>query len=213
MTAATNTYQLYYMPGACSMAVHSLLTELNQPFTLTKVTHDDKSEILKVNTRGSVPVLVTPDGTIIREGAAIISWLCDTHAAGQTNISWPANGAGRAAALEWLAFANSTLHPAYSTAMFLKRTNAAPEIQQQNQQKIEKLWAEVEQRLATSTYICGDTPTPADILMTVIANWQAYISQPVAFGPNCKRLFAAISGRPSYQTALEAEGVTYKAAA
>lgn len=211
MTA--NSYQLYYMQGACSMAVHTLLLELDQPFTLTKVSHDDRTEILKVNVRGAVPVLKTPDGTIIREGAAIISWLCDTHAQNQANISWPASGTARAAALEWLAFANSTLHPTYSTGMFLKRTNAPAELQQQNQQKIEKLWAEVEQRLASSTYICGDQPTPADILLTVIANWQSYISQPVAFGPNCKRLFAAISSRPSYQKALAAEGVTYQAAA
>lgn len=206
------SYKLYYMAGACSMAVHVLLQELNQPFTLHNArdaSGNKDAAFLAANPRGQVPVLVTADGTTIREGAAIISWLCDTH----PSALWPTTGAARAAALEWLAFANSTLHPAYGTAMMLKRMNASAELQQAQHQKITALWQEVETRLGTSTFICGDSLTPADILLTVIANWQSYISQPVTFGPNCKRLFQTVAARASYQQALSAEHVTYQAAA
>lgn len=207
-----SAYKLYYMAGACSMAVHVLLQELNQTFTLQNVLTDTggkSADFLATNPRGQVPTLVTADGTVIREGAAIISWLCDTH----PSALWPTSGTDRAAALEWLAFANSTLHPAYSTAMFLKKHNAPAELQTAQHAKIIALWDEVEQRLASHAFICGTQLTPADILLTVIANWQAYISQPVNFGANTKRLFNTVTTRPSYQQALATEQVTYKAAA
>lgn len=205
-------YKLYYMQGACSMAVHVLLSELQQPFDLVNArdaSGNKTAEFLSVNPRGMAPTLVTPTGHTIREGAAIITYLCDTH----SNSLLPLVGPERATALEWLAFANSTLHPAYSNAMWLKRNNASAELQAENHKKIVNLWNEVEQQLAKTEYTAGNAVSPADILLTVIANWQSYISQPIDFGPNCKRLFATVTSRPSYQQALQTEQVTYKAAA
>ena len=112
-------YQLFYSPGTCSMAVHVLLNELGQKFELLKA---DLSEtprspaLMKFNPRGQVPVLVV-DGKPLREGAAILSYLCETH----KSPLLPASGWERAKAQEWLAFANSTLHPAYGRLFFLIR--------------------------------------------------------------------------------------------
>ena len=109
------TYTLYYMPGACSLAVHVALEEVGAKYTLENVSSTDGSrspEFLKINPRGNVPVLVK-DGFVLREGAAILTTLLEEH----KSPLLPAGGDARATALEWLAFANSTLHPAYG-AMF-----------------------------------------------------------------------------------------------
>lgn len=78
---------------------------------------------------------------------------------------------------------------------------------------INSLWDEVEQRLSSRKYICGDNMTVADILITVIANWSANIPGTITMGSNTKRLLKEVSSRPAYQKAMESEQVEYKAAA
>ena len=214
-------YELYYSQGACSMAIHVALLELNVPFKLHDVSGDKKKapEYLALNARGTVPMLLD-NGHYIREGVAILLHLFEKH---KTSLL-PEKGIERTVALEWLTFCNATLHPAMSrvfpllattldanvkeTALALAMDNAAAK------------WQDVETRLSESKYLAGEKLTVADILMTVIANWTANINsklpavtQKFALGPNTKRLLKEVSSLPSYQKALEAEQLEYKAAA
>ena len=85
-------YTLYYMPGACSMAVHVVLNELGQEVTLENAKADPKpAGFLKANPRGQVPVLVDGD-LVVREGAAIMIYLLDKH----TSPLLPRSGKERA---------------------------------------------------------------------------------------------------------------------
>jgi glutathione S-transferase len=206
-------YTLYYGAGACSMGIHVALNECNQPVKLEKVDlmagQQRTPEYLKINPRGQIPVLVDGD-LVIREGAAILIHVLEKH----NSPLLPKSGKERTQALEWLMFANATLHPAYARAFFLKRnkTTEGP-LMDAAADGINKLWQEVEQRLSSQTYICGEQMTIADILLTVIANWSGNIPQPINLGPNTKRLLKAVSSRPAYQKALAVEQVEYKAAA
>ncbi len=209
-------YTLYYSPGACSMAPHVLMNELGVAFDLKRVIvskgEGQSPEFLKINPRGQVPVLVD-DGVVIREGAAILIHLMEEH----PSPMLPSIGRERDVALEWLCYANSTLHPAYGRCFFLMRAEidkAAQEtLLKATVAQIDKLWAELDARLAESPYICGKEMTAADILVTVIANWGANFPFQPTLGKNVKRLIGEISQRPSYQKALAAEQVEYKAAA
>lgn len=211
-------YQLYMLPGACSMAVHAILHEIGVPFeahTMDKTTLKQE-DYLKMNPRGNVPLL-TDDGFVIREGAAIITWLCDKHGFPYWPQASVGNGHGRAQALQWLAYMNATLHPAYSKVMWLK-SNVKDEATRDQlvllaSQQIQTLWDELNQQLANTTFLCGEQPSPADFLMAVIANWQGFLPQPVIFGPNLQRTLKAVTSRPSFQAALQHEKIDYKAAA
>lgn len=210
-------YTLYGMTGSCSMAVHVVLHELNQEVNVVDVRVPEGQprppEFLAVNPRGNVPVLV--DGkTVMREGGAIISYLLDKH----NSPMLPKSGPARAKALEWLMFANATMHPAYSRVFFILGAISNPEGKEQAMaaalRNINKLWADVESELAKTPYICGQECSAADILLSVIANWgQASFAKELSFGPNLKRMLKAVSSRPAYQKALAEEGVEYKAAA
>jgi glutathione S-transferase len=206
-------YKLYYSPGACSMGIHVALNECNQPVELEKVDlmsgQGQTPEYLKINSRGQVPVLVDGDLTI-REGAAILMHVLEKHG----SPLLPKSGVERAHALEWLMFANATLHPAYARIFFLKRnkTTEGPLVEAAVA-NINKLWADVEHQLSSHPYICGEHLTIADILLTVIANWSHNVPGSVNLGPNTKKLLKSVSSRPSYQKALTAEQVEYKAAA
>ncbi len=206
-------YTLYFSPGACSMAIHFALNELNLPYKTENVSIKEgknrNEEFLKINPRGQVPVLVD-DGFIIREGVAILLHLLEKH----NNSLLPKSGKEQTTALEWLMFANATLHPSYSRAFFLMRAVKDEKTKEQLLEivykHITKLWDEVEQRLAQHPFICGQSITIADVLLTVIANWP--LTKPIAFGPNCLKLFKVVSQLPAYQKALASEGSTYKAA-
>lgn len=205
-------YKLYYSPGACSTAVHVILNELNVPYKAENVSIKEgknrNAEFLSINPRGQVPVLKDND-LIIREGAAILLHLLEKH----SSPLLPSSGKQRTTAIEWLMFANATLHPSYSRAFFLMRnaTHATKdELLDIVYKHIHNLWNEVEERLIKHPFICGDHITAADILLTVIANWT--LTQPIEFGSRCQTLFKTVSQRPSYQKVLLSEGITYKAA-
>jgi glutathione S-transferase len=213
-------YKLYYSTGACSMAVHIILREVGAQFeaieTSLQAGKTQTPAFLKLNPRGQVPLLVeTASNTTIREGAAIITWLCDTH----KSPLLPASGIARAKALEWLMWCNATLHAAYSKCFWVNRSvqDEAMKMQlmQQCMQQVQTLWDEADQRLASNAFLAGEQCTAADILMCVIANWNSYFPDAVQpkLGANVKRLIGQVIARPCYQQALQAENVTYKAAA
>lgn len=209
-------YTLYYLPGTCSLAIHVALNEVGAEFKTISVAVADgqprPAEFLKINPRGNVPVL-EKDGFTQREGAAILISLLDEH----KSPLLPFAGNARAAALEWLMFANASMHPAYARCFFQHKNLGAaaaenplyaPAIAQ-----VQKCWDDVEQQLSTQPYVCGDACTVADILLAVIANWSPMLKKPINFGPNTKALFNRVIARPAYLKAMEAENVTYKVAA
>ncbi len=207
-------YKLYYMPAACSLAIHTLLKELGQKFEMENVRvkpgEAKSAEFLKANPRGQVPVLVD-DGFVLREGMAIFCYLIEKH----NSDLLPKSGQERSHDLEWLAFANATLHPLYGR-VFHSLGSKVPEYKQEVMNlanvQINKLWAEVDAQLAKTKFIAGDKISAADILLTVIANWGvSNFPFEIKHGDNVKRMLKAVVARPAFQKALQEEGVEYKA--
>lgn len=204
------SYKLYYKPGACSMAIHVLLNELGVPFEAVKQDDLKAPDFLKLNPRGQIPLLIV-DGEPVKEGAAIITYLLDTHA----NDLMPKSGIERAKALEWLMWCNASLHPACSKIFGLKKPSAdvldakaKEDLQKLFLSQVQDLWNEADARLAQTKYLAGEKVTAADILMAVIANWG--VGTP---GANVKRVLKDVVARPAYQKALAVEQIEYKAAA
>lgn len=209
------SYELYTMAGSCSMAIHAIMNELGLDAKIHIVEKNDgpngikSPEYLKKNPRGNVPFL-TEDGNGMIEGGAIITYLCDKE-----GKLIPQKGWERAQALQWLMFANSTLHPAYGRTFWVNSN--LPEDQREAALKaaraqIQQLWDYVEQQLEAggASYLAGNEVTAADFLLATIANWNP---QNYKFGPKTSALLKSVKARPSFQKALSAESVEYKAAA
>jgi glutathione S-transferase len=199
-------YELFYKTGACSRAVHVVLNEIGTDFTL--IPYEERERLLKANPRGQVPTLMV-DGTPITEGAAIITYLADTH---QSPLL-PATGLARAKALQWLAFANSSLHPLYGTFFKGGEAYAACEFGPGSEAALQKLWDIVEDQLGKTEYLAGDQITAGDILTTVIAHWTPRIAAKITLGPKTQALVEKVSNRPSYVKAAQAEQAPAKSAA
>jgi glutathione S-transferase len=208
-------YQLYYSPGACSLAIHVILNELNQPFEAINVSIQEgknrSPEFLKLNPRGQVPVLVE-DGKPLREGAAIIIYLLEKH----SSPMLPKSGWERAKALEWIMFGNASMHPAYGRMFLASKTQdqaVKDYLFKTTSEQINKLWQLVDAQLAETPFICGQDWSAGDILLSVFANWNSYFSVPITLGDNVKRMIKNVISRPAYQKALQTEKIQYKAAA
>ena len=206
-------YTLYYAPGACSLSVHVTLEELGVEYKLHKVDMakgEHKSpEFLQINPRGQVGALTTPDGNV-SENAAMIIYLNDKHG----NKLIPAKGHERLKAMQWLMFANSNLHGAYSKVMLLKKIGASDDLIKKGCDNVQAQWDEVEAELERngSKFLAGDNITAGDVYTTVVSNW-SFIPHLPKFGPKTKELLKAVSSMPAYQRALEQEDVEYTALA
>lgn len=206
--------KLYYSTGACSFAIHAVLNECGADYTAQKIeisAGDNKTpEFLKINSRGQIPVLVDGDKAL-REGAAILMYLTEKF----NSPLLPQSGADRQSALEWMMFCNSTLHPAYSACFFMNRqtidADAKAALLAATAARVQSLWDDVEAQLNKTAYIAGANITVADFMLCTMANWLSATTP--KFGPKTTALIKNVTARPSYQAALEAEGVTYKAAA
>lgn len=206
-------YTLYYGAGACSMSVHVTLEELGVEYEAIAVdmkNNEHKSDwYLDINPRGQVGTLKTPDG-IVTENAAMIVYLNDKH----EGALIPKQGHERALALQWLMYANSTLHSAYSGAGWANMYGASDEVIKKKCDAIQRQWDLVEKQLNDSkgSFLMGSHFSPGDIYTTVCANWDFLPHKP-SFGSKTKGFLGAVTSRPAFQAVLKDEGVEYKVAA
>ena len=89
--------KLYYSPGACSLAAHIILNEINVDFDLEKVnlkTHTTAkgADYYQINPKGYVPALEINPGLILTENVAILPFLAQHDPHQQPGIG---QGAGR----------------------------------------------------------------------------------------------------------------------
>lgn len=102
--------KLYYSPGACSLAQHIVLEELQADYTLELVSVSEGTtqspEYLRINPKGRVPALQS-DGRIPTEAPAMLLYL--GISAPQRNVL-PLDAGGVARCVELLNWLSGTVH-------------------------------------------------------------------------------------------------------
>ncbi len=70
---------LFYNPGACSLAVHIALAETAMSYKLVTINRDkqtaDGRDFTKINPKGFIPALELDDGTVLAESLAILVYI------------------------------------------------------------------------------------------------------------------------------------------
>jgi len=200
-------YELYYSPGTCSLATHVLLNELGQAAKL--IDKANITDFAKVNPALTVPVLVD-HGHILQEGASIALYLMEKHKSGLL----PQGPEKRTSAIQWMLFANASVHPAYSKMFFIYKNMQDSPLKEEALAKagqgVSSLWDVVEARLEKTTYVSGDSVSMADIMLSVYANWNNFFPGKVKIGPRALRMIGEVSSRPSFKSAVEREKIRYR---
>lgn len=200
--------KLYYAPGACSLASHIILNEINVDFDLERVntkTHltEKGTDYYTINPKGYVPALEINPGLILTENVAILPFLAQ-HDPKQDLI--PPSGLGRAKVLEWLGYLNSELHDAYSVFFGALLTADA---KQKAYAEIDRLLKFIDSTIEKSDneYLVDDNFGPADAYLFVITNWSKIIQHDLTSFKNVVALREKVFARQSVQIAMRDEGL------
>jgi glutathione S-transferase len=200
-------YQLYYAPGACSLAPHIVLRELGENFSLVKVstkTHqtEDGADFYAINPKGYVPAMRLANGEILTEGAAISQYLADNK---PDTVAPKAGTLERARVNEWLVFINSEVHKTFSPLW----NPATPDDQKKAlTEKLGSRFGYIEKALGDGrSYLTGEKFTIADAYMFAVVNWGNFLKIDIAPWPKLQAFQARVQARPHTQAAMKAEGL------
>ncbi|HEY4998038.1 MAG TPA: glutathione S-transferase N-terminal domain-containing protein [Usitatibacter sp.] len=206
-------YTLYYSPGSCSLVVHVLLEELGVPFEAKRVDLAAKEhhgpEYRKLNPKGKVPALATPEG-LLTECVAIVQYLCDKHDAQGKWLAAPGTWR-RAKTLERIATLATEVHPLFNRFFHADDFSDAKDVQDAVKARgTEKLLAYFSGQDAALTGLqwSGDVLTVADIHFMVMARWGRRLDPSAIRMKNIGPWFTRMTERPAVKRAMEREGIT-----
>jgi glutathione S-transferase len=204
--------QLYFSPGACSLASHIVAREAGLTLELKRTDVkakklEDGSDYFAVNSKGAVPALRLDDGQVLTEGPAILQYLADLKP--DSGLVPRAGTMQRYRVLEWLNFITSEVHKNFSP---LFNPAAAAEVKDYARATLEKKFDWLEKQLAGRTYLTGEAFTAADAYLFTVVNWSGFVNIDLARWPTLAAFHARVAARPKVQEALAAEGLLKKAA-
>ena len=204
--------QLYFSPGACSLATHITLRELGLSVDLKRVDTKTKktadgADFYAVNSKGAVPALKLDNGQVLTEGVVLMQYLVDQK--GDSTLLPKFGSPERYRVLEWLNYVTSEIHKGYSP---LWNASADPKVKEYALANLEKKLDWVNQQLVGKKYLTGDNFTVADAYLYTVVNWSFFLGMNLDKWPALREFHARVAARPTVQAALDAEGLNKKAA-
>lgn len=198
--------KLYYSPGACSLASHIILHEMDQEFDLVKVdfstsTTETGMDFSQINPHGYVPALELENNEVLTEGVAIMQYLADQV---PTLNLVPENGTlERARLQERLNYLTTELHKAFSP-LFI---DSSDEEKKKAVKNIESKLDFINDILVENNYLVGNEFSIADVYLFVLTNWTGPTGIGLDKWPNIALHSTRIAKRQSVQKAMRMEGL------
>jgi glutathione S-transferase len=191
---------LYEFPPTRSIRARWMLQELGEEFeavTVNLVAGDNRrTEFLKINPAGRVPVLVDGDLTIT-ESVAIVLYLAERDA---QRRFLPEDIALRSQVYRWLMFAATELEQplwriARHTALYPEEMRLPAELPIARQDFAE-MAAVLGKHMRDREFVVGDEVTAADFVMAYTLDW-ANEARLLGGFPNLKEYFERMYARPN----------------
>ena len=197
---------MYYSKGACSLAIRITIHEIGVACEFESVNLQTKqtetgADFLKINPKGSVPVLLD-NKELLTENTALQQYLSETH---KSSLLPSMGDFNRYRVLEWLSFVSTDLHKGCGPLFNAKLPDAIKDefFKPVLKNKINLL----EQHFKNNKYLLDTLFTCADSYLFVVLSWLAHFNMPLSEWPNVERYFADVKKRPAVQKALQEEGL------
>lgn len=190
--------KLYYAPGACSLADHIALLEVDAEFEAEAVDIRTKrtasgEDFRSINPKGYVPVLVLDDCEILTENIAVLDWIADRYPQLRRN-----GVLSRTRQLETLAFISTEIHRAFKPMWH----GGAEAEKQKARETLAGLFAFTATQMS-GDYLFGGELTVADCYLFVMLRWAEKFG--IAAPEPLLRLQWRMEQRPAVQAALARE--------
>ena len=202
--------KLYYVPGACSLAVHIVLREAGYKFELEKVDVPNKktetgADYWGINPKGYVPALQLDDGSVLTEAGVILQYLADERP--RRNLALKPRTMERYRLMEWLNFIAAEIHKTLG-AFFKFKQVMTPEWREAQLGLVDQRFTTLEKMLGSNHYVMGDEFSIADAYLFTTLNWTHFHQIDVSKWPNIKGFMARVAERPAVKKAMKVEGLT-----
>ncbi|WP_447590867.1 glutathione S-transferase C-terminal domain-containing protein [Aquipseudomonas campi] len=202
---------LYIAPGACSLASHIVVRELDLPIHIEAVAlRTSDSPIHRINPLGRVPALQVEEGVVLTENSAVLPYLADLKPG--TSLFAPAGTLERAQIQSWIGYLAAEVHtasfrPLNRPERYSADETAHPGIRAQAQVQLLKAFEHIERHLTDRQWLVGERYTIADAYLGVFASWLTRIGGPFEQLIAVKKLRENWLARPAVQAALKVEGL------
>jgi GST-like protein len=180
-------YVLYGSRNSGSAAVEAALEMAKAPYRIVDAAtwrkKDDAAtfaQLQRVNPLHQIPTLVTPDGTVLSESAAILIHLGLAHPRAKL---LPANALQRAQAIRAMVFIAANCYAAIGVIDYPERwhgngdKNADERLRKGARRRLHKLWCVFADTFAADAskkkapFLFGAQPGAADLLAVVVSRW------------------------------------------
>lgn len=168
----TKELTLYHFAGTSSFASNLVLAWTGQTASVVK---PDASYHTSVNPAVAVPSLVLPDGTVLTQTIAVLSYLAKK--ANRIDLVGGDDLIDQAQVLKWSSFFASDVHGSFWVVFFTNRytTSTDPEsiaqVKTAGLQMVQKKFAIVEKHMKDRAYLVTEHKTIADAHLYSILRW------------------------------------------
>jgi glutathione S-transferase len=178
-----------------------------RPVDIVKQEHRSET-FLKINPAGYVPALITPEGDVLHEAAAIMLYLADRH--GLTDLAPAIDDPQRGVFLSRLFYFTNDVQPSmkrtYYAARYALRTDDVAAVAAQSEGMVRERWQVLENQLAAAgPYHLGERFSLLDLHL---AMWAAYgFRKPADLlddMPASKKVFDRVMARPKCGPLIQA---------
>lgn len=199
--------KLYYMPGACSLAVHVALREVGASPTLVRVDPasrrtEDGRDFREINPKGYVPALELDDGEILTEGAVLLQYLADRYP--DVGLAPKYGTFERYRLMEMLHFLATEVHKAFGP---LWQPDAPDAMRKAALENLHNRFSFLDRHLAERPWLMGERFSAPDCYLGTLLRWTRHFDLDLGPWPRLAAYLERFEQRPSVQAALAAEGL------
>lgn len=190
-------YTLYNRPGSGGFAVEAALTLMDQPFDYIDVGsqpgEEMPSEFRAINPWGQVPTLILPDGTVMTETGAILTYLAGAHP--DAHLSPAPWSPAYATFLRWMTFLGANIYEGFLRqsypARFTDDPNGLNAVRSAAARRINEGFLVLEGELTSAGFLQDDLSV-ADIYLSMFFAWRRRTKDL----PKCEALTHRIAAHP-----------------
>lgn len=206
--------KLYYLPGACSLAIHIILEWIGEPYEAEAVTREQTKspEYLKLNPAGAVPALVD-GGSVYTQNSAIQKYLIDKCP--WANLGPDPTPQGHYELNHWHGFLGGDLHPGcrpyFVPQRFHPDESAHQAIRAAAFANLQRLYGIADRHMNGRDHVIAGRRTVIDAYLFTFSSWAAR-AFPNRLGdfPHLNRFVANLLEDPGVAKALADEGVSFE---
>lgn len=201
--------KLYFSPGSCARASHIILEEAGAPYQAEKISFADNqqrsAEFLKINPKGRVPALVTPQG-ILTESPAILAYIAQIHP--EAKLA-PTDPFAFAQAQSFNSYICSTVHVAHAHkfrgARWADDPAAIEAMKAKVPESVAAAFALIEEGMLKGPWVLGDHYSICDAYLFTVASWLEGDGVDLSKLPRVMEHRQRVADRPATKSVLLAE--------